>query len=208
MYARTRAPPNKKGCQEGECKRFFVVRLVSGEYASWVRPDWPRKYNASQLARIAKQKIKQNGRAAISSTCSASRRDKIRSARQTAKAAGQNGKSHTVLVRRTALWLFAGLAGMVIFAAVLAPRVAQPLSYHKFADTRCCFGIANFGDVASNIPFAILGICGMVALRKNGSIAFLDARERWPYLIIFAGFLLTAFGSSYYHLQPGNARLV
>jgi hypothetical protein len=105
-----------------------------------------------------------------------------------------------VLGRRTGLWLFAGLAGVVIVAAVLAPRVAQPLSYHKFADTRGWFGIANFGDVASNIPFAILGICGLVALRKNGSMAFLDPRERWPYLIIFAGFLLTAFGSSYYAL--------
>lgn len=113
-----------------------------------------------------------------------------------------------MLGRRTGLWLFTGLAGVVIVAAVLAPRVAQPLSYHKFADTRGWFGIANFGDVASNIPFAILGICGLVALRKNGSMAFLDPRERWPYLIIFAGFLLTAFGSSYYHLQPGNARLV
>jgi hypothetical protein len=37
---------------------------------------------------------------------------------------------------------------------------------------------------------------------------FLDSRERWPYMIAFAGLLLTAFGSSYYHLVPSNARLV
>jgi hypothetical protein len=37
---------------------------------------------------------------------------------------------------------------------------------------------------------------------------FLDQRERWPYLIVFVGLILTGFGSSYYHLQPSNARLV
>lgn len=37
---------------------------------------------------------------------------------------------------------------------------------------------------------------------------FLDSRERWPYMIAFVGLLLTAFGSSYYHLAPSNARLV
>jgi hypothetical protein len=37
---------------------------------------------------------------------------------------------------------------------------------------------------------------------------FHDPRERWPYLFVFLGLLLTAFGSSYYHLDPSNARLV
>jgi hypothetical protein len=37
---------------------------------------------------------------------------------------------------------------------------------------------------------------------------FLDVREIWPYRFAFVGLLLTAFGSSYYHLAPDNARLV
>jgi hypothetical protein len=37
---------------------------------------------------------------------------------------------------------------------------------------------------------------------------FPDPRERWPYLVIAFGILLTAFGSAYYHLAPDNARLV
>jgi len=37
---------------------------------------------------------------------------------------------------------------------------------------------------------------------------FLDSRERWPYFVAFIGLLLTAFGSSYYHLDPNNSRLV
>jgi hypothetical protein len=35
----------------------------------------------------------------------------------------------------------------------------------------------------------------------------MDPREQWPYLFVFVGLLLTAFGSSYYHLDPNNARL-
>jgi len=43
---------------------------------------------------------------------------------------------------------------------------------------------------------------------RRGQEKFLDERERWPYLLGFFGLFLTAFGSSYYHLVPENARLV
>ena len=51
------------------------------------------------------------------------------------------------------------------------------------------------------------GVIAAIQFEHN-SVPFIDRRERWPYLIVFAGLLLTAFGSSYYHLRPGNARLV
>jgi hypothetical protein len=41
-----------------------------------------------------------------------------------------------------------------------------------------------------------------------GKIKFTDSRERWPYLVMFASLILTAFGSGYYHLAPNNPRLV
>jgi hypothetical protein len=73
-------------------------------------------------------------------------------------------------------------------------------------------GIPNFGNVVSNLPFAIIGLFGIAWLLRPGSGRsfgnFLDSRERWPYLIAFVGLLLTAFGSSYYHLAPSNGRLV
>jgi hypothetical protein len=37
---------------------------------------------------------------------------------------------------------------------------------------------------------------------------FIDRRERWFYIAVFFGMLLTAAGSSYYHLAPDNDRLV
>jgi hypothetical protein len=48
----------------------------------------------------------------------------------------------------------------------------------------------------------------VVVLRKRSSQSFVDDRERWPYAVGFFGLFLAAFGSSYYHLAPDNARLV
>jgi len=101
----------------------------------------------------------------------------------------------------------------VILAAALAPRVPQPQSYHQFADQRRWLGIPNFADVASNFPFAVVGIWGLwfvlaKANRERFPESFIDARERWPYGLGFLGLFLTAFGSSYYHWAPDNARLV
>ena len=111
--------------------------------------------------------------------------------------------------KQTGIWILLLATAAVILAACLAPRVAQPLEYHKFADTRGWLGVPNFGDVASNLPFAIVGICGFLfLLSEKSKTRFLDQRERIPYFILFFGMLLTAFGSSYYHWSPDNARLV
>jgi hypothetical protein len=114
-----------------------------------------------------------------------------------------------LLSRRSAPWTFLGLAAAVAIAALLFPRTPQPLSYHQFADLRNWLGIPNFGDVASNILFLAAGLWGLVFLcRKSNRERFIDARERWPYVFVFLGLLLTACGSAYYHLAPDNARLV
>lgn len=105
--------------------------------------------------------------------------------------------------------LMAGLAGVLLVVAVALPRFPQPADYHNFADHRGWLGVPNFGDVVSNLGFAIVGVFGLHALlRKRGRIRFLDPNEKWPYLIMFLGLILTAAGSSYYHLAPDNARLV
>jgi hypothetical protein len=113
------------------------------------------------------------------------------------------------LSKRSALWTFLVLAAAVGIAALFFPRTPQPLSYHHFADTRSWLGIPNFGDVASNILFLVSGLWGLAFLsRKSSNQRFIESRERWPYIFIFLGLLLTAFGSAYYHLAPDNARLV
>lgn len=117
-----------------------------------------------------------------------------------------------MISRRASLGMLILLTACVALVCCMMPRIPQPQSYHLFADRRSFLGIPNFGDVVSNLPFAAIGIWGLSFLLRSRSnenaTVFLDGRERWPYLFAFAGLLLTAFGSSYYHLAPDNARLI
>jgi hypothetical protein len=107
------------------------------------------------------------------------------------------------------VWVLVAFTIAVVAVASLVPRVPQPLSYHDFADQRSLAGIPNFGDVASNLLFAASGTWGLLfLLGKRAQEHFVDPRERWAYVFVFLGLLLTAFGSAYYHLAPDNARLV
>jgi hypothetical protein len=107
--------------------------------------------------------------------------------------------------------LFASTA-IVAVVALLLPRIPQPQEYHMFADQRRFLGFPHFGDVVSNLAFAVIGLWGLLFLLRSNSEQipkhFIDRRERWPYLFVFAGMLLTACGSWYYHLHPNNASLV
>jgi hypothetical protein len=117
-----------------------------------------------------------------------------------------------LISRRVGLRVLFVITIVIFVVDLLLPRIPQPQSYHMFADQRSFLGIPNFGDVVSNVPFAIFGLWGLIFLLRSSSEQlsehFLDKRERWFYLIIFTGLVLTAFGSSYYHLEPSNARLV
>ena len=104
------------------------------------------------------------------------------------------------------------LIAMFIIAAVsvfyLEP-VPQSLLYHRLADTRSWLGIANFGNVASNLPFALAGGAGLwFVFGRLGTSIFDTYSDRSPYAIFFFGVALVSIGSAYYHLAPDNARLV
>jgi hypothetical protein len=117
-----------------------------------------------------------------------------------------------LLSRKNGIALMLGIAVGLSLLMLRLPPIPQWPSYHNFADHRTWLGIPNFGNVASNLAFAVVGIWGLTfLLRLNPQTAaqyFVDPRERWPYTLAFFGMLLTAFGSAYYHLAPNNARLV
>src|SRR5215469_2881489 len=117
-----------------------------------------------------------------------------------------------MLSRRTALWVLAVITAAMIAVDLLLPRIPLRQSYHLFADQRGFLWIPNFGNVVSNVPIALAGVWGLVFLLRRRSEelsdCFIDRRERWPYLVACVGLILTAFGSSYYHLHPDNARLM
>ncbi len=81
-------------------------------------------------------------------------------------------------------------------ALLLIRRVTQDETYHSFADQRTIFGIPNFWNVVSNLPFAFVGAFGWLRSRSF--------RAR----MMFAGVFLVAFGSAYYHWSPNDARLI
>ena len=96
-------------------------------------------------------------------------------------------------------WLPLALVALAAAAMLVHGPIAQLERYHEFADTRALGGIPNAGDVLSNIPFALAGLWGLLALRHRGPRG---------YSIFFVALVLTALGSGYYHLAPDNARLV
>jgi hypothetical protein len=93
-----------------------------------------------------------------------------------------------------------------VAAAFLLPAMPQPAAYHEFADRRAMLGVANFLDVASNAGFLLAGLGGLAVVARRRTRFVLEA-ERLPYAVFFAGLLLTAAGSAYYHLVPDNERL-
>jgi hypothetical protein len=88
----------------------------------------------------------------------------------------------------------------------LFPAIPQSEAYHSFADHRALLGIPNCLNVLSNVLFLFVGAWGLRTV--FGGTRFLDSRERWPYAAFFIGVLLTAFGSSWYHLNPNDQTLV
>jgi hypothetical protein len=97
--------------------------------------------------------------------------------------------------------------GLVALAAVggtlLLDPVPQDPAYHRFADTRALFGIPNFWNVATNLPFFVAGALGLL---QQGRLASPPLATH--YRVFCAGVALVAFGSGWYHLAPSNATLV
>jgi Ceramidase len=114
--------------------------------------------------------------------------------------------------RKTLLWILSTLSLGMLLIAVIAPPIPQPPEYHQFADQRRYFGIPNFFNVVSNLAFLMVGIAGLTFLLSSHASsvykAFIDPRERWPYLLLFLGVATTGAGSAYYHLAPDNGRLM
>jgi len=100
-------------------------------------------------------------------------------------------------IRTHALACLIGLGAISLVGLfLLVAPVPQPQAYHQFADQRTLFGIPNFWNVASNLPFILVGAAGLPYLRRDPSAG-----------VFFLGVFLTGFTSSYYHWHPDDAGL-
>src|SRR5215475_9791432 len=83
-----------------------------------------------------------------------------------------------------------------IVSLLLLPPITQSQNYHNFAEQRTILGIPHFWNVVSNLPFIAVGAAGQWQSRRDPAIA-----------AHFQGFLMTGFGSAYYHLDPNDRTL-
>ncbi len=95
----------------------------------------------------------------------------------------------------------------ILVGVLFVDPVAQDLEYHLFSDRNMYLGIPNTLDVLSNIPFIIVGVYGLIAMKKLNS-AHVSGIYKTVSLLFFLGLILTGLGSGYYHLAPSNETLV
>jgi len=93
--------------------------------------------------------------------------------------------------------VIAGAMIVSLLGLLLLPPLLQDQEYHRFADQRTLFGIPNFWNVVSNLPFVVVGAAGLWRFHRHPAT-----------LVLFSGMVLTGFGSAYYHLNPDDAALV
>ncbi len=104
----------------------------------------------------------------------------------------------------------AAICGMFVLgltAMLLLPRIPQDPLYHTFADRREIFGLPNFWNVITNLPFIAVGLSGLRLCSggiPQGGLPLLAP----VYRVFFLGVLLVGFGSSYYHLDPSTETLI
>ena len=101
-------------------------------------------------------------------------------------------------LRARPLGFLSGLAAVSLAALLLVPPIPQSQIYHVFADRQTLLGIPNFWNVASNLPFLLVGVLGLL----NANV-----RRELSATVFFLGVLLTGFSSSYYHWQPNDLGL-
>jgi hypothetical protein len=96
------------------------------------------------------------------------------------------------------------LTFLTIVMVMIVGPIPQSILYHNFADERSLFGIPNFANVFSNLPFVLIGLFGFSLVKASTASPGL----RTIYACMFIGILLIGLGSAYYHYQPDNYRLV
>jgi len=102
------------------------------------------------------------------------------------------------------------VVGLIIAAIVvvfMVEPIPQNLAYHLFSDMDTLWGIPNFWNVLSNLPFMIAGLYGLIAMRQLDKESLVGVVKTVSWLF-FIGLFLSGIGSGYYHLSPSNSTLV
>jgi len=99
--------------------------------------------------------------------------------------------------QKRSLYILLAVAAVSLAGLLLLPPIPQDQSYHHFADQRALFGVPNFWNVVSNLPFVLVGAVGLWQFHRDPAT-----------LVIFLSIFLTGFGSAYYHWNPNDGTLI
>ncbi len=105
--------------------------------------------------------------------------------------------------KRRVAWLIVIVVAPLLYLLLLHAPIPQDKGYHFFADVRTCLGIKNFGNVASNLAFLLVGVIGAWWCHRH-----LKSGARLSWTIFFTGVALVFAGSGYYHATPNDDTLV
>lgn len=110
---------------------------------------------------------------------------------------------------KTSRIILIGTTFLTVMVFYFFKPIPQLQSYHHFADQRSWLGMPNAWNVLSNLAIALPGIWGIFLLfSPKNKVQFNHPYERWLWMGISIGLILTAIGSGYYHLAPDNSRLI
>jgi hypothetical protein len=112
---------------------------------------------------------------------------------------------------RTRVFILLTVVVMLIAAAFISSPIPQPNAYHEFVGQHTYLGIQNFWNIVSNFPFLLVGVAGVIFLRRakkqlSHNTGFVLAEHR-AYLAVFICMILVFPGSTYYHWAPDNNSL-
>ncbi len=114
-----------------------------------------------------------------------------------------------LLLRSIPLLLIPCYALALAISFVSLPVLPQDPGYHHFADSRAWMGVPNAADVLSNLAILLPALWGLRLTLDGGASGdrFRHAGERMLAGLFFSALVLTAAGSTWYHLAPNDTRL-
>ncbi|KKD00545.1 ceramidase domain-containing protein [Photobacterium halotolerans] len=101
--------------------------------------------------------------------------------------------------------LLIGSALLLILVVLYWSPIIQPANFYDYADTRPCFGVNNFINVITNLPFALVGFLGIRLLSQipaKQAAQVIEPEISSAYFLFFQALLATSLGSAFYHLSP------
>ncbi|MCW8328579.1 ceramidase [Photobacterium sp. SDRW27] len=105
------------------------------------------------------------------------------------------------------IWLLLTITVIMAALALYFAPIKQSSNFYDYADQRTLLGIPHFWNVASNIPFLVVGLLGIWRLKARTTF-IIDPTCYRLYLFFFGGLIATFLGSSNYHLEPNAFTLM